>query len=224
MVVTDIQVWFPTQHLLCQWKSSSQLLPLPARMATRATATIGMAPDMANQSTMCTWCETATTSAICTCLRSASVPEAMWRCTWISPTISNRAPWCVRLSSSARCGPMGRIYRYLSVLFQLVFIWFICSFSTRSSQANNIMAYCTCTLQDKVISKAIRTATDAEYLNMVLNIPSELTCSFGTPLFTVGRMKLAVLYRKLFIVCYLSSPVIILCLSGGVSHRSRFLP
>lgn len=40
--------------------------------------------------------------------------------------------------------------------------------------------------QDKVVSKAIRTATDAEYLNMTLNIPSELSCSFDTPLFTVS--------------------------------------
>ncbi len=34
-----------------------------------------------------------------------------------------------------------------------------------------------------MVAKSIRTATDALFLNLSLNIPSELPCSFSTPLF-----------------------------------------
>ena len=50
-----------------------------------------------------------------------------------------------------------------------------------------------------MISKAIRTATDAEFLNMVLYIPSEMTCSFSTPLFSVIIVLLNLF--ALFIAC-----------------------
>jgi hypothetical protein len=38
-------------------------------------------------------------------------------------------------------------------------------------------------IQEKVVAKTTRTATDALYLNLSLNIPFDLPCSFSTPLF-----------------------------------------